>query len=98
MTAKTKSETEVDFDDPKFQEALRDAVKEICNELETIAEARDQVKEIIHATSEALGIEKGYVRKVANLYFKRSAAQFDQEARDIRDLYKAISTPKTPEK
>lgn len=78
--------------DESEQRAMLDAIKEIGEELSKMDDARDQMKEIINATSDALDIEKSFIRKVAKLYHKKNAASFENETSVIKDLYQQITT------
>lgn len=78
--------------DESEQRAMLDAIKEIGEELSKMDDARDQMKEIINATSDALDVEKSFIRKVAKLYHKKNAASFENETSVIKDLYQQITT------
>lgn len=78
--------------DVNEQRAMLDAIKEIGEELSKMDDARDQMKEIINATSDALDVEKSLIRKVAKLYHKKNVASFENETSVIKDLYKQITT------
>jgi len=78
--------------DTNEQRAMLQAIKAIGDELSTMDDARDQIKEIINATSDALDIEKSFIRKVAKLYHKKNAASFEKETSVIKDLYQQITT------
>jgi hypothetical protein len=78
--------------DVNEQRAMLDAIKEIGEELSKMDDARDQIKEIINATSDALDVEKSLIRKVAKLYHKKNVASFENETSVIKDLYKQITT------
>ena len=78
--------------DASEQRAMLDAIKEIGEELSKMDDARDQMKEIINATSDALDVEKSFIRKVAKLYHKKNAASFENETSVIKDLYQQITT------
>jgi hypothetical protein len=82
----------IDLEDPKAKQDMLDAVREICKEYAKMDEARDQVKEIIGAIHDAHGIPKPLVRKVSRLYHKRTAAAFETETSEIKNLYTAITT------
>jgi len=81
------------IDDKEKKNAMLSAVKEISEELHKIEVSRDQIKEIIGATSDALDIEKKLIRVVAKLYHKRTAAAFEIESAEIKELYSDITTP-----
>jgi hypothetical protein len=78
--------------DESEQRAMLDAIKEIGEELSKMDDARDQMKEIINATSDALDVEKSFIRKVAKIYHKKNAASFENETSVIKDLYQQITT------
>lgn len=81
----------IDLDDKKKQQEVLDAIKEISEEMHKMDVSRDQIKEIIIASSSAFNIEKPLLRKVARMYHKRTAAQFESETADIKNLYSAIT-------
>lgn len=78
--------------DENEQRAMLEAIKQISDELSNMDDARDQIKEIINATSDALDIEKSFIRKVAKIYHKKNAASFENETSVIKDLYQQITT------
>jgi len=78
--------------DANEKRAMLGAIKEIGEQLLMMDDAREQIKEIINATSDALDVEKSLIRKVAKLYYKKNAASFENETSVIKDLYKGITT------
>lgn len=82
----------IDITDPKVKQEMHDAVREICEQLSIIDDARDQIKEIINAAHDALGIHKPMIRKVARLYHKKNASAFEAEAEGIKSIYTAITS------
>lgn len=82
----------MNLEDPQTKKALHDAVVCISEEMDKLDEARDQIKEIIIALSKATDIPKPVIRKVAKLYHKRTAATFEAEAAEIKNIYTAISS------
>jgi hypothetical protein len=82
----------IDIEDPKTKQEMLDAVREICEQLRIMDDARDQVKEIINATHDALDIPKPMIRKVARLYHKKTASAFEAETTGIKSLYTAITS------
>jgi phage gpG-like protein len=81
----------MELEDDKTKKELLGAIREISTELYKIDEARDQIKEIIDATADAFNLPKPLVRKVAKLYHKKTAAQFEHEAEEIKSVYKQIT-------
>ena len=81
------------IDDKEKQKVMLDAVKEISEELHKIEISRDQIREIINATSEALEIEKKLIRVVSKLYHKRTAIAYEIESGEIKELYADITNP-----
>jgi len=80
-----------DLKDDTAKRELLDAIKEISTELGKMEECRDQIKEIINATADAFDIPKPLIRKVSKLYYKKTAAQFENETAEIKSLYKQIT-------
>jgi hypothetical protein len=81
----------IDLTDSKTKQELLDAVKEISVELGKMDDCREQVKNIIDAASDAFDIPKPLIRKVAKLYHKKTAAQFENETAEIKNVYKQIT-------
>ena len=80
------------IEDPKKKQEMLDAVREICEQYRIMDEARDQVKEIISATHDALDIPKPLIRKVSRLYHKKTAGAFETETAEIKSIYTAITS------
>jgi hypothetical protein len=81
----------MELEDDKTKKELLGAIREISAELYKMDEARDAIKEIIDATADAFNLPKPLVRKVARLYHKKTAAQFEHEAEEIKSVYKQIT-------
>ena len=81
----------IDLTDPKAQKELRGAVKEISVQLAQMDDCRDQIKEIINAAADTFNLPKPLIRKVSRLYHKKNAAQFENEAAEIKNVYKHIT-------
>lgn len=83
----------IDLQDPKTKEELTAVMKEISHEMHIIETARDQIKEIVAAASDAFDIEKGLIRKVSRFYHKKSIAEYETEATEVKNLYTQIVNP-----
>jgi hypothetical protein len=81
----------IDLTDPKTKKELLDAVQEISHELGKMDDCRDQIKNIIDAAADAFDMPKPLIRKVAKLYHKKNAAQFENETAEIKNVYKQIT-------
>lgn len=81
----------IDLTDSKTKQELLDAVKEISEQLGKMDDCRDQIKNIIDATADAFDLPKPLIRKVAKLYHKKNAAQFESETAEIKNVYKHIT-------
>jgi hypothetical protein len=81
----------MEIEDDKTKEELLGAIREISAELAKMDEARDAIKEIIDAAADAFTLPKPLIRKVAKLYHKKTAAQFEHEAEEIKSVYKQIT-------
>jgi hypothetical protein len=81
----------MEIEDAKTKEELLGAIREISAELAKMDEARDAIKEIIDAAADAFTLPKPLIRKVAKLYHKKTAAQFEHEAEEIKSVYKQIT-------
>lgn len=76
----------------KDKAALLEVVREISHEFSKMDDARDQIKNIIGAAFDNYGIPKPMIRKVARLYHKRTAAAFEAEAAEIKNIYSTITS------
>ena len=81
----------MEIEDDKTKEELLGAIREISAELAKMDEARDAIKEIIDAAADAFTLPKPLIRKVAKLYHKKTAAQFEHEAEEIKSVFKQIT-------
>lgn len=81
----------IEFKDDKAKKELLGAIREITELLEKNDENRDMIKEIINATADTFDIAKPLIRKVARLYHKKNVAQFENEAAEIKSVYKQIT-------
>jgi hypothetical protein len=81
----------IDLTDEKTKKELLGVVKEISVHLEAMDENREQIKEIINAAADAFELPKPLIRKVSRLYYKKNAAQFENETADIKNVYKHIT-------
>jgi hypothetical protein len=81
----------IEIEDDKTKQELLGAIREITLELSKMDESRDAIKEIISATADAFNLPKPLIRKVAKLYHKKTAAQFETEAEEIKSVYKQIT-------
>jgi phage gpG-like protein len=81
----------IEIEDDKTKQELLGAIREITLELSKMDESRDVIKEIISATADAFDLPKPLIRKVAKLYHKKTAAQFETEAEEIKSVYKQIT-------
>lgn len=82
----------IDFEKPEDKAAFVEGIKQIKAEFETMDRSRDQIKEVINAVHDSTNVPKPMIRKVARLYHKQVAAQYQTEANEIKDLYKALSS------
>lgn len=81
----------IEIEDDKTKQELLGAIREITLELSKMDESRDAIKEIISATADTFDLPKPLIRKVAKLYHKKTAAQFETEAEEIKSVYKQIT-------
>lgn len=77
------------------QLALRAVMKEISHEMETIENARGQIKEIIVAASDTFKIAKPLLRKVAKVYHNRDLNKHQTALAEVKDLYADITESTT---
>ena len=92
MSKKNNTTVDIDIEDPKVKSELLGVIREMCKEFENMDDARDQLKEIIGAAHDSLGIPKPIIRKVARLYHKKNASAFEAETSGIKSLYTAITS------
>jgi hypothetical protein len=89
MTQVTQ-QTSIIPSNPKDQEAIFDAIKDADVHLQTIANERDQIKDIIDEIHEKYEINKGLIRKMINTYHKQNFAKVEQETEDFFEAYEKI--------
>lgn len=70
--------------------AIRIALDQISEELSTIQTSKVQINEILKALEDKYKVPKKTLRKVANLYFKQTVTEFENEASEIKEVYKSI--------
>jgi hypothetical protein len=85
------------IDNQAKQLELRAVMKEISQEMETIENARDQIKEIITAASDTFKIPKPLLRKVAKVYHNRDLSKHQTALAEVKDLYADITEGMTKE-
>ena len=76
---------------PADQKKLADAVKEMSNSMTRVDAEKDLQKNIVDTIHDELGLEKKYVKKVAQLWHKQNFAQMQTEQEEIEGLYELIS-------
>lgn len=75
---------------PEDSKAIRIALDQISEELSSIQTSKAQINEILKALEDKYKIPKKTLRKVANLYFKQTVTEFENEASEIKEVYKTI--------
>ncbi len=66
---------------------IKDAMVEMSNSMTRIEAEKDLQKNIIEDLSDEVGIDKKYLKKLANTYHKQSLVDLTTEADDIHSLY-----------
>jgi hypothetical protein len=72
------------------RKAVLTALDQISEELSAIQTSKTQINEILKALEDKYKIPKKTLRKVANLYFKQTVTEFENEASEIKTVYKSI--------
>jgi len=75
---------------PTDLKAIRVAFDQISDELSKIQTGKTQVNEILAALEEKYDLPKKTFRRVAYLYYRQNVKEFENEASEINDLYKAV--------
>lgn len=83
----------IEFDSEADRLAFHAGIKEIERSLTVMAAERETIKDIVDAHFEKFDIPKPVIRKVANLYFKKAAAEFEEHTEDVKSLYGSLATP-----
>jgi ribosome maturation protein Sdo1 len=73
------------------RKAIRQAFDQISEELTTIKSAKDQIKEILKTLEDKYKLNKRTLKKAATLYHKQTVLEFENEAAEVKEVYKAIS-------
>lgn len=84
---------DITFKNEKEVQAFREVVKQICEELDKVDDAKDQIKEIVEAAAATFDIPKQLITKVSSLYHKKEVQKFQEQASAVTDLYEQITTP-----
>lgn len=77
---------------PEDRKAIRTAIDQISEQMSDIQTAKIQINEILKALEDKYKIPKKTLRKVVNLYFKQNVTEFENEASEIKTVYKSIVT------
>lgn len=75
---------------PEDRKAIRTALDQISEQMSDIQTAKIQINEILKALEDKYKIPKKTLRKVASLYFKQTVTEFENEASEIKTVYKTI--------
>lgn len=76
---------------PADKKIILDAIMEIDASMIRIAAEKDQIKSIIEATLEKYdGIDKKYIKKMAQVYHKQNFSQVQGDNEDFVELYSSI--------
>lgn len=77
---------------PADRQKLLNSIKEMSNSMTRVESERDFQKDAITDAAETLGLEKKYVRKLANVYHKQNMSEILQEQEEIEALYELITS------
>lgn len=69
----------------------------ISKEMDTIADSREQIKDIIDAASATFKIPKPLLRKVSRIYYNKSLSKYQTELSEVKELYTEITQTTTAE-
>jgi len=73
---------------PEDRKAIRAACEQISEELTTIQTSKSQIKEL----EDKYKMPKRTLKKVALLYHKQTAVEFENETAEIKSIYKSITS------
>jgi len=77
---------------PEDRKAIRTAFEQISEELTTIQTSKSQIKEVLKALEDKYKMPKRTMKKVAMLYHRQTAVQFESETSEIKSIYKSITS------
>jgi hypothetical protein len=66
-------------------------IKDCSDSLTRMEGEREFIKEAIMGLNEKHGIDKKYLRKVVNIYYKQNLAEVTAVNNDVEDLYESIT-------
>lgn len=75
---------------PADLEAIKKVIEEISNSMTRAEAEKDYQKEAISELAEKYGIEKKYIRRMANDYHKDSFDEKVSEMSDYEQLYESV--------
>lgn len=68
---------------------IKDAMTELSNSMVRIESEKNFIKEAIEELNDKVGIDKKYLKKLANVYHKQTLAQVTGEMEDLEALYES---------
>lgn len=78
-------------DSAEDRKAIHQALTQISEELSTIATCKTQINEILKSIEDKYKVPKKTMRKVANLHYRQTVVEFENEAAEIKQVYSAIT-------
>jgi hypothetical protein len=79
---------------PADREKLLNSIKEMSNSMTRVDAEKDYQKDVIDKVNDELGLEKKYVRKLANMYHRQNYSTVQTEFDELQELYEAITNTK----
>lgn len=79
---------------PVDREKLLNSIKEMSNSMTRVDAEKDYQKDVIDKVNDELGLEKKYVRKLANMYHRQNYSTVQTEFDELQELYEAITNTK----
>lgn len=69
---------------------IKDCIIEISNAMTLIQAQKDFIKEAVELCCEDVEIDKKYLKKMSNIYYKQNLAEILGEIEDLETLYDGI--------
>lgn len=71
------------------RKVIKDAMTELSNAMVRIESEKNFIKEAIEDLNDKVGIDKKYLKKLANIYHKQTLSEVTGEVEDLEALYES---------
>lgn len=72
---------------PEDKKRIKNAIREISDSMTRMDAEKDLIKDIVQVTHENHGIDKKYLRRLANIYHKANISEVRNEHEELDTLY-----------